>query len=459
MRPPSSASEPAGLFDGVLARGGVRAEVGDRAWLAAMLEVEAALARALATAGLVPVAAAESIAAACGRLDNDTGDLIGDLSVAAASSGNPVGPLVHRLRAAVGADAAPYVHKGATSQDILDTAAMLVARRALGPLLADLGGAAEAAAALASTHRDTPMAARTLLRQAMPTTFGLKAAGWLVAVLDARERLGALREHGLAAQLGGAAGTLSALGERGLDVSAQFARELDLAEATVPWHSNRVRVAELGAALEIAAGVLAKVALDMQLLAQTEVGEVREGGEAGSSSAMPHKHNPVGAMWTRAGAALSRGHASVLLGSLAGEHERGAGAWQSDWEALSGALGATGGAAAALAGALEGLEVDEGRMRENLALTGGLVVTERLALVLAERVGRTAARELVRDASLRASSSGRSLVDELEGVDTGLAPDELRVLLDPTTYLGSAGVFVDRALARYEEEHRARAEA
>ena len=220
----------------------------------------------------------------------------------------------------------------------------------------------------------------------------------------------------------------------------------------MPWHANRVRIAELGAALQIAAGVLAKIALDLQLLAQTEVGEVREGGEAGGSSAMPHKHNPVGSMWTRAGAALARGHASVLLGSLVGEHERGAGTWQAEWEALSGALATTGGAAAALAGALEGLEVDEARMRENLALTGGLVAAERLALVLTERVGRTAARELVRDASLRAAASGRPLAEELEGVDTGLTSDEIAAALDPTTYLGSAGALVDRALARYEAE-------
>ena len=334
----------------------------------------------------------------------------------------------------------------------MDTAAMLVARRALGLVLGDLGRVAGACATLARAHRDTPMAGRTLLQQAVPTTFGLKAAGWLVAVLDTRARLGELADRGLAAELGGAAGTLSALGDRGLEVSTLFARELGLAEATVPWHGNRMRIAELGAALQIAAGVLSKIALDLQLLAQTEVGEIREGGEAGGSSAMPHKHNPVGSMWTRAGAALARGHASVLLGSLVGEHERGAGTWQAEWEALSGALATTDGAAAALAGALEGLEVDEARMRENLALTGGLVAAERLALVLTDRVGRTAARELVRDASLRAAASGRPLAEELEGIDTGLTSGEIAAALDPTTYLGSAGVLVDRALARFEAE-------
>jgi 3-carboxy-cis,cis-muconate cycloisomerase len=337
----------------------------------------------------------------------------------------------------------------------MDTAFVLVARDGLRLVRGELGRVGAACATLARAFRDTPVAGRTLLQQAVPTTFGLKAAGWLVAVLDADVRLRELGDR-LPAELGGAAGTLSALGDRGLEVSALFARELGLAESTVPWHSNRVRVAELGAALEIAAGVLAKIALDVQLLAQTEVGEVREGGEAGGSSAMPQKHNPVGSMWTRAGAALVRGHASVLVGSLAGEHERGAGSWQAGWEALSGALGTTGGAAAALAGALEGLEVNEARMRENLDHTGGLVVAERVALVLAERVGRTAARAVVRDASLRAAAGGGTLAAELESVDTGLTPGEIRALMDPTTYLGSSGAFVDRALARYETQTAAR---
>jgi 3-carboxy-cis,cis-muconate cycloisomerase len=359
---------------------------------------------------------------------------------------------VRAIVARVGEDDARYVHLGATSQDVLDTAAMLVARRALGLVLDDLARVSSACARLAREHRDTPMAGRTLLQQAVPTTFGLKAAGWLVAVMDASARLVELREKGLAAELGGAAGTLSALGERGLELSAVYALELDLAEPTLPWHANRVRIAELGAALEIAAGVLGKVGLDLELLAQTEVGEVREGGEGGGSSAMPHKRNPVGAMWARAGAALVRGHASVLTAALVAEHERAGGAWQAEWEALSGALATAGGAASALAGSLEGLEVDAARMRANLDLSGGAVVTERLASTLTERLGRTAARSLVRDASLRASDSGRSLAEELAERDTGLTAGELDAALDPATYLGSAGALVDRALARYEAE-------
>jgi 3-carboxy-cis,cis-muconate cycloisomerase len=421
--------------------------VSERAWLAAMLHAENALAKAGAAAGLVPEQAAAAIAEACSG-DYDWPELL----VEGRRSGNPAEPLVRAIVARVGEDDARYVHLGATSQDVMDTAAMLVARRALGLVLDDLSRVTAACARLAREHRDTPMAGRTLLQQAVPTTFGLKCAGWLVAVMEAGARLAELRERALAAQLGGAAGTLSALGERGLEMSALFARELDLVEPTLPWHTNRVRVAELGAALEIAAGVMAKVGLDLELLAQTEVGEVREGGEGGGSSAMPHKRNPVGAMWARAGAALVRGHASVLTAALVAEHERAGGAWQAEWEALSGALATTGGAAHALAGSLEGLEVDAARMRANLDLTGGAVATERLAAILTERLGRTAARSLVRDVSLRASGSGRPLATELAALDTGLTAEELDAALDPITYLGSARALVDRALSLYEAE-------
>jgi 3-carboxy-cis,cis-muconate cycloisomerase len=424
------------------------------AWLGAMLDAERALATAGAAAGIVSAESAGAIRQACKAGDYAWARLLEE----GRSVGNPAEPLVRAIVAHVGDEHARFVHLGATSQDVMDTAAMLVARRSLDLVLADLDRVAAACARLARDHRDAPMAGRTLLQQAVPTTFGLKAAGWLVAVTDTSARLRDVREHGLAAQLGGAAGTLSALGDRGLEVYREYARELDLAEAPVPWHTNRVRIAELGAALEVAAGVAAKVGLDLELLSQTEVGEVREGGEGGGSSAMPHKRNPVGAMWARAAAALVRGHVSVLVASLVAEHERAGGAWQAEWDALSGALATTGGAAAALAGALEGLVVDTERMRANLDLTGGLVVSERLATTLTERLGRTAARSLVRDASLRAGASGRRFAEEVTAVDAGLSADEVDAALDPTTYLGSAGAFVDRALARYAELRNAELE-
>lgn len=413
--------------------------VSGRAWLAAMLDAERALANAEGSAGVIPAPAAAAVAEACAVDGYDWEQLLQE----GRRVGNPAEPLARALIARVGEENGRFAHLGATSQDVMDTAAMLVTRRALGLVLAELDRVTAAAAALARAHRDTPMAGRTLLQQAVPTTFGLKAAGWLVAALDARARLAYLRETGLAAQLGGAAGTLAGLGEHGPEVVRLYARELDLVEPMLPWHTNRVRIAELGAALGIAAGVLAKAGLDLVLLAQTEVAEVREGGEGGGSSTMPQKRNPVGAVLTRACAELARGYASVLGCALVQEHERAAGLWQAEWEALSGALAYTGGAAAALAGALERLEVDPARMRANLELTGGQIVSERLALLLTERLGRSAAHELVRDAMLR---------DKLEPADLGLTPEELAAALDPTTYVGSAGAFVDRALARYERE-------
>ncbi len=423
-------------------------ELGDavsgRAWLGAMLEAERALARAGELAGVVPADAAKAIAVACEVDRYDWATLLRE----GRAVGNPAEPLVRALVERVGEDAGRYVHLGATSQDVVDTAAMLVARRCLGLVLAELLRVADASAALARAHRDTPMAGRTMLQQAVPTTFGLKAAGWLVATLDAAGRLSDVRANGLAAQLGGAAGTLAALGDRALDVSAQFAAELELPEATLPWHSNRVRVADLGAALALCCGVASKVGLDLELLAQTEVGEVRFPGAGGGSSAMPQKQNPVDAMWARTAAALGHSNASVLIAAPAAEHERAGGGWQAEWDALSAGLAATGGAVAALARALETLEVDAARMRANLDLSGGAIVSERVALVLTERMGRTAARSLVREAA----AEGGAVAEALAAADTGLSAAELEAALDPTTYAGAAGALVDRALARHAAE-------
>jgi 3-carboxy-cis,cis-muconate cycloisomerase len=346
-----------GLFTPIFVPEAVQDAVSDEAWLAAMVEVEVALARAQAACGVIPTSAVSATAAATIDLD--------DLGIAARDSGSPVVPLVKALRAAVG-EHADSVHLGATSQDILDSAAMLVSRRALGPVLAELDAVVACCARLAREHRGTVMAGRTLMQQAVPVTFGLKAAGWLAGVSGARARL---RELRLPAQLGGAAGTLSKLGDRGPAVLGAFARELGLDEPVLPWHADRRPVAELGAALAIAAGAVEKVALDIVLLAQTEVGEVAEasGGGRGGSSAMPHKQNPVGAVRARAAARSVRGAAGVLLEAMAGEHERAAGAWHSEWRALSDALAGTGGAAWSLHEALDGLTVDPERMRANVS--------------------------------------------------------------------------------------------
>ena len=365
------------LFRAIFVPDELREAVSGRAWLQAMLDAERAL--AVATGVDAP---AETWDASAYDLD----ELARDGRVA----GNPVEPLVRALRERGVAEA----HRGATSQDILDTAAMLVAREARTLILADLDSAARRCAALADEHRSTVMAARTLMQQAVPTTFGLKAAGWLVGLLDARGRLGGWTPT---AQLGGAGGTLALLGEHGVDVLAAYARELDLAEPTVPWHASRGPVRELVAALAMTAAACGKAALDVVLLAQTEVAEVRVGD--GPSSTMPHKRNPVAPILVQA--CVRRVRALATTFTWEHEHERAAGAWHAEWEALSDMLALTGGAAIHLRRTLELLEVDAGRMRANL------------------RAETT-------------SEAGRAV--------------------EPEDYLGSADAFVERALARFREE-------
>jgi 3-carboxy-cis,cis-muconate cycloisomerase len=424
-----------GLFGGVLARGAVADAVSDVAWLQAMLDVEAALARAGAAVGLVPADDAETIARGCRSSDFD----MVALGAAAAASGNPVVPLVQALSEHVGGSAARHVHRGATSQDVLDSAAMLVARRALVPLLADLAGAADAAAVLAREHRSTPMAGRTLLQHAVPVTFGLVAAGWTNALGEAAERL----EHagrGLAVQFGGASGTLAALGHQGPAVHDRLAHELGLAEPVLPWHADRGRIAALAGALGAAAGAVSKPALDIVLLAQTEVGEVREDVEGrGGSSAMPHKANPVAAVAARACAHQAPGLVATLLASMEHEHQRAAGAWHAEWRPFAELLRSTGSAAAWLRDSLEHLAVDPAAMRSNLDRTGGLALAERVAL--APGVDR----DEVREAALRAARTGRPFAETLEAAGVEGAAERL----DPASYLGSAELFVDRALAAH----------
>ena len=430
---------PDGLFDGVLARGAAADAVSDGAWLQAMLDVEAALARAEAAVGLVPADDAESIMRACRAEDFDPAAL----GAEAAASGNPVVPLARALAERVGGSAARHVHRGATSQDVLDTALVLVARRALEPLREDLLGAAEAAAALARAHRSTPMAGRTLLQHAVPVTFGLVAAGWANGLGEAVDRL-ATAEAALAVQLGGASGTLAALGYQGPAVLDRLAHELGLPEPVLPWHTDRGRIAGLAGALGAAVGAVAKPAGDVVLLAQTEVGEVREAAEGrGGSSAMPHKRNPVAAISARACARQAPGLVATLLASMDHEHQRAAGAWQAEWRPLTELLRSTGSAAAWLRDSLECLEADPAAMRANLDRTGGLVLAERVAL--------TADRDAVRRAALDAARTGRPFADAL--AEAGI--EGAGGLLDPAGYLGSAELFTDRALAAHDARRAA----
>ncbi len=418
-----------------------------------MLDAEGALAVAQARAGMIPTEAADAISDCCNAERFDPGELGRE----GAAAGNPVPALVKALTEAVPDDAARHVHKGATSQDIMDTAAMLVARRTLDLVLADVDRLAAACARFADEHRETIMPGRTLLQQALPTTFGLKAAGWLVSVLKTRQRLLAVREADLAAQLGGAAGTLASLGPDGIQVLEEFTRELGLAEPVVPWHTARLRIAELGSVLALVGGVAHKLALDVILMAQTEVAEVAEpaDGGRGGSSTLPHKRNPV--LSVAAAACVRRVPPLVqtLQAAMAQEHERAAGAWHAEWETLSDALALTGGAVAAMREVMEGLQVYPDHMRENLDATEGLLLAENVRTVAAEKLGRLEAHELVQAAARRTADSGKPFRDELlaePDLREALSPEEVDTALDPRGYLGSAEAFVQRALDFYRKE-------
>jgi 3-carboxy-cis,cis-muconate cycloisomerase len=446
-----------GLFGGVFARGG--AGTGDQAWLTAMLQTEAALARALERAGLAPAGtgAAVTEAARAGAIG------AAELGRQAALTGNPVPALVRALAARVPPAAAAAVHKGATSQDIIDTAAMLLARGALAAVAADMAAAADAAAALAARHRDTVMIGRTLLQQAVPVTFGLVAAGWLTGLDEARAGLDRVRAGRLAVQFGGAAGTLSSLGADGPRVAALLADELGLPLPVLPWHTDRLRIIEVAASCAGAAAVLGKIARDVTLLAQSEVAEVREGDEAGAgtrrggSSAMPHKRNPVAAVAVLACTRQVPGLLATLTAAAEQEHQRAAGAWHSEWEPFSGLLRLTGSAASWGAELLAGLTADPARMRANLDAAGGFPLAERMSGLLAPALGAAAAHDLVAEASSAAVAAGQPLRAALLGDPglrgrleaAGVTPAQVEAALDPAGYLGAAGEFVDAALAAH----------
>jgi 3-carboxy-cis,cis-muconate cycloisomerase len=468
-------AEP-GLFDGVFARGA--AATGDQAWLTAMLQIEAALARALERAGLAPAGAGAAVteAARAGAIDT------AELGRQAALTGNPVPALARALARWVPGYAAA-VHKGATSQDIIDTAAMLLARGALAAAAADMSAAAGATAALAAAHRDTVMIGRTLLQQAVPVTFGLVAAGWLTGLDEARAGLDRVRAGRLAVQFGGAAGTLASLGADGPRVAALLADELGLPLPVLPWHTDRLRIVEVAASCAGAAAVLGKIARDVTLLAQSEVAEVREGepelakvavGESrvaevregdepgagarrGGSSAMPHKRNPVAAIAILGCTRQVPGLLATLAAAAEQEHQRAAGAWHSEWEPFSGLLRLTGSAASWGRELLAGLTVDPARMRANLDAAGGFPLAERVSGLLAPALGAVAAHDLVAEASAAAAAAGLPLRAALLGdpglrgrLDAaGVTPAEVESALDPAGYLGAAGEFTDAALAAH----------
>ncbi|WP_246257071.1 class-II fumarase/aspartase family protein [Amycolatopsis anabasis] len=448
-----------GLLAPVWAGTGLGALVSDEAWLRAMVDVEAALARAQARLGVVPGSAAAVIESVA------RGDGVDLLEVAERARGaaNPVVVLVERFTAAVAARdpaAAEYVHRGGTSQDILDSAAMVLSGRVLAVVEADLRRTGWALARLAAEHRNTPMAGRTLTQHAVPITFGLKAAGWLQLVLDAFERVSRVV---LPAQLGGAAGTCAsyvayarlATGSPaggGVELVRVFAEEAGLAEPVVPWHALRTPIADLGAACAFVAGALGKFGVDVQMMSRTEVGEVTEpaGEGRGVSSAMPQKRNPVLATLLVSAARQVPAYGSILVQSLVAEDERSAGGWHAEWQPLRESLRLTAGAARTAAELAEGLIAHPGRLRENLGLTGGSIVSERLNAELAEALGKANAKKLLARVARRAADEGRPFAETLAATPelaNGLA-DRVPELLDPERYLGASADLTARVLTR-----------
>jgi 3-carboxy-cis,cis-muconate cycloisomerase len=423
-----------------------------------MLDTEAALARAMERAGLAPTGSGAAVTAVARAEFFDNGTL----GEAAAATGNPVPGLVSALTARLpesAADAAAAVHMGATSQDIIDTAAMLIARRALEAILADLSAAAGSCAAHAAEHARTVMSGRTLLQRAVPVTFGLVAAGWLTAIDEARQSLHQVRTARLAVQFGGAAGTLASLGDAGPRVAALLGDELSLPVPALPWHTNRLRIIDLAAALAGACAALGKIARDVTLLAQNEVAEVREaaGPCRGGSSAMPHKQNPVAAITVLGCTKQAPGLLATLTSAAEQEHQRAAGAWHSEWLPLSHLLTLTSSAASWSAELLSNLHVDPARMRANLDAARGLPMAEHITSLLAPALGRLAAHDLISRASARAAAANTGLTDAIYADEqcaatvagAGLTRSDIESAVDPESYLGATPEFIRRALSAH----------
>ncbi len=418
-----------------------------------MLEVEAALAHALAEVGVIPVAAVSPIEAAChaDRIDLDA------LTRAAARAGNLAIPLVKQLTALVASsspDAAKYVHWGATSQDIIDTGMVLQLRDALTAIEVQLGALSAALARQAERHRSTPMVGRTWLQQALPITLGLKFAQSLDAVERHRTRLAQLRERAIAVQFGGAAGTLASLGNHAEAVAQALARALGLSLPAIPWHTHRDRIAEVATVLGLVTGTLGKIARDISLQMQTEIAELAEpsGAGKGGSSTMPHKRNPVGCAAVLSAAARTPGLVATMLAGMVQEHERALGGWHAEWETLPDIARLCAGAAAQMTEIVDGLEIDTSRLAANLDVTHGLILAEAVMLALGTTMGRMEAHHLVEHASKEAVASGRNLRDVLAGnpeVTTRLSAEQFDALFDPAHYGGQAEAFVDAVLEAF----------
>ena len=427
----------------------------DQACVQRMLDFEAALAVAEARQGVIPAAAAPAIARHCDAAGID----MAQLARAAGAAGNLAIPLVKQLTARVaeaGAEAAKYVHWGATSQDAIATGLVLQLRDALAAIDTGVAALAAALAALAQEHSGTVMAGRTWMQHALPTTFGLKAAGWLDALLRHQDRLAELRRRVLVLQFGGAAGTLASLGDKGLAVAADLAGELKLGLPAMPWHAHQDRLAEVAGVLGLLVGTLGKMARDISLLMQTEVAEASEPAAPGrgGSSTMPHKRNPVGCAAVLAAAVRVPGLVATMLSGMVQEHERALGGWQAEWESLPEIVRLAGGALQQMEQVAAGLTVDARRMRANLDATRGQIMAEAVSLELGRGIGRMAAHEVVERAARRAAESGRRVEEALAVGDagrSGLPGGALERLLDPAGYTGQAAAFTGQVLHAYRD--------
>ena len=456
MTPPTppiaSVSPPALLspYELLYSTPGMAAAVAPAMHIRQILRFEVALAHAEAQAGLIPREAAQAIAEGCTAVQID----ITELYRQAALAGTVVIPLVKMIAEYIPIIGRAYIHWGATSQDAIDTALMLQMRIGLGLLEADLLRICNACVRFAEQHRRTLMVGRTLLQHALPITFGLRAARWLALATRQVTTIRSLQAQ-LTLQFGGAAGTLAALGQRGMQVATLLAESLGLLLADLPWHAERDRIGTIAGALGVIVGAAATIAHDLVLLAQTEVAEVSEiqlPGKGGSS-ALPQKHNPVDATMALACARLALSQIPTVLGVFTHEHERSAGAWQAEWAAIPDLLRYTGGAISRVAQALEGLQVDATRMQTNLDMGHGLVMAEALTLALAPQLGRQAAQQLVQELvqeTLRRSATLHTIAQGDDRVQMFLSPTAIAVALDPTHYLGSTDALIDRALAAYQ---------
>ena len=436
------------IFGDLFGAEAMRAVFSDEACVRQYLNVEIALARVQARLGLIPAEAAEAIA----EVTVEAVDFEA-YRRAVKTVGFPILPLVQQIVAVTRDGLGEYSHWGATTQDVMDTALVLQLREAFDLIEADLAAISNRLAELARTYRDTPMAGRSQLQQALPITFGYKTAVWLSAIERHRWRLRAMRPRVLVGQFGGAVGTLASLGTDGLKVQAALCDELGLKQPAITWHTMRDSLAEAVSFLGLLTGTLAKIGTDVLLMAQTEVGEVAEPAPPGrgTSSTMPQKRNPISSQALVVAAKAVRQHVATMFDAMVQDHERGSGSWALEWLVVPEAFILTGGALSQARFLLDGLQVNTVRMRQNLDVTKGLIVSEAVMMGLAPHLGRQRAHDVVHEAAMQALEKNATLLDILSTmpeVTAHLSAEQLAALVDPQRYTGQAGEMVDRMLTR-----------